>query len=447
MVDDDLTAGRDRPFVVSYRKVRVLVESGPDKGYERFIVNQTLRVGSSSDNDLVLSDRFVSRRHCAIEPVADGIRIRDEGSRNAILMDGIRVRDATVSGAVRLSLGDTVLLVEPQSDREELEQAAGNRFGDLLGQSARMRELFADLTRIAAADVTLLIEGETGTGKELVAESVHSESPRANGPFVIFDCGAVAPTLVESELFGHERGAFTSAERGKPGVFEQAHGGTLFLDELGELPKDIQPKLLRALESRTVRRVGAQQTTTVDVRVVAATNRNLEAEVARGHFRQDLFFRFTAHVRVPPLRDRMDDLPLLAAHFLGREEPPRDLRDIPREVWSMFNAYQWPGNVRELSNALRRIQITPGYVLPSSPSAAETSSPRATESRPSWPHVVSSSDIVPLRVARRQAGDAFEREYLTKLLESADGNAHRAAAMAEVSRQMIQRLLRRHGMG
>jgi hypothetical protein len=201
-MDDAHTAARDRPKVVSYRKVRVFVEKGPDAGRECFIVNQTLRVGSSSDNDLVLSDRFVSRRHCAIEPVSDGLRLRDEGARNAVLLNGIRIRDATVSGAVRLSLGDTVLLVEPQDAREEREQAVENRFGDLLGQSTRMRELFVDLARIAKSNVTLLIEGETGTGKELVAESVHAHSPRASGPFVVFDCGAVAPQLAEDALFG-----------------------------------------------------------------------------------------------------------------------------------------------------------------------------------------------------------------------------------------------------
>ncbi|HEY6556822.1 MAG TPA: sigma 54-interacting transcriptional regulator, partial [Polyangiaceae bacterium] len=447
--DDAHTAARDRPRVVSYRKVRVLVEKGPDQGRECFIVNQTLRVGTSSDNDLVLSDRFVSRRHCAIEPVSDGLRIRDEGARNAVLLDGIRIRDATVSGAVRLSLGDTVLLVEPQDAREEREQALENRFGDLLGQSARMRELFVDLARIAASNVTLLIEGETGTGKELVAESVHANSPRASGPFVVFDCGAVAPQLAEDALFGHERGAFTGAHTAEPGVFEQADGGTLFLDELGELPKELQPKLLRALESNTVQRLGSRKPVKVDVRVLAATNRNLEAEVARGNFRQDLYFRFTAHVRVPPLRDRMDDLPLLVGHFLAREEPARELRDISQDVWAMFNAYHWPGNVRELSNVLRRIQITPGYVLPSSPGAADglNSSPMASESRPSWPRQNPVEGVVPLRVARRQASDDFEREYLKSVLEKAAGSTTKAAALAEVSVQMVRRLLRRHGLG
>jgi transcriptional regulator with PAS, ATPase and Fis domain len=298
-----------------------------------------------------------------------------------------------------------------------------------------MRELFADLVRIARSEVTLLIEGETGTGKELVAESVHSESQRADGPFVVFDCSAVAPTLIESELFGHERGAFTGAVTSRAGVFEQANGGTIFLDELGELPKDMQPKLLRVLEKRQVRRLGSQTTLPVDVRLIAATNRNLPAEIALGHFREDLYFRLAAaHVHVPPLRDRMDDLPLLAEHFLSQQVPPKTLSDVPPPVWEMFKAHRWPGNVRELSNAVQRLLVTPER--PFSPSA---SSP---------PPALRADDVPlqPLRVARRDAGDAFERHYLEALLARTTGNVTRAAAVAEVSRQMVQKLMRKHGI-
>jgi two-component system response regulator GlrR len=429
---------RARPVatrLVEYSRIRVSVSRGPDAGATRDLVSTTLRVGSAPDNDLILTDNTVSRHHCAIEPVASGVRVRDEGSTNGVFISNVRVFDALVQGAVQLRLGDTVLGIEPLGETVAREQLAGERFHGLLGRSARMRELFADLARLAPADVTVLIEGETGCGKELVAESLHAASDRAKGPFVVFDCSAVAASLAESELFGHERGAFTGAVASRPGVFEQADGGTIFLDELGELPKDLQPKLLRVLERREVRRLGSQRTTPVDVRLVAATNRNLAAEVQRGNFREDLFFRLSAAcVRVPPLRDRMEDLPLLVDHFLSSAKPPRTVADVPAAVWNMLEAHRWPGNVRELSNAVQRFVVTPDRVLPSEPTAA-VSPTSGDETAP----------VLPLRVARRDANEAFERAYLSHVLARANGNVTRAAAMAEVSRQMVQKLLRKHG--
>jgi transcriptional regulator with GAF, ATPase, and Fis domain len=433
------TRSKVGPALVRYSKTRITVLKGPDAGKTRDLVSSTIRVGTSSDNDLVLSDNTVSRRHCAFEPVSGGVRVRDEGSTNGVVSAGVRLFDAVLNAAVQLQLGDTLIALEPLSEVVALEQATSDRFGDLLGRSARMRELFADLERIAQTDVTLLIEGETGTGKELVAESVHRESGRAEGPFVVFDCSAVAPTLAESELFGHERGAFTGAVNARPGVFEQASGGTIFLDELGELPRDLQPKLLRVLEKRQVRRLGSQVTLPVDVRLIAATNRNLQAEVALGNFREDLYFRLAAaHVQVPPLRDRMDDLPLLAEHFLARVTPPRGLADVPPAVWEMFKAHRWPGNVRELSNAVQRLLVTPERAL--SPLSSNSPSPSSP------PPPSSEAPLQPLRVARREAGDGFERTYLEALLAKTGGNVTRAAAIAEVSRQMVQKLMRKHGI-
>jgi transcriptional regulator with GAF, ATPase, and Fis domain len=326
------------------------------------------------------------------------------------------------------------------------EQSTTDRFGDMLGRSACMRELFADLMRIAPTDVSVLIEGETGTGKELVADSIHRASPRAKGPYVVFDCSAVAPNLAESELFGHERGAFTGAVTSRAGVFEQAHGGTIFLDELGELPKDLQPKLLRVLEKREVRRVGGSKTSPVDVRVVAATNRNLPAEIERGNFREDVYFRIaTTHVYVPPLRDRLDDLPVLVGHFLSRAVPPRAIEDIPPHVWEMLSAYRWPGNVRELQNAVQRLLITPERALSPSAQRPPALTPSAPPAPPSIPRPADAK-LEPLRIARREAADEFERAYLKQILDKTDGNVTRAAAVAEVSRQMIQHLMRKHGM-
>jgi transcriptional regulator with GAF, ATPase, and Fis domain len=426
MTDQPQTRVTDRPTRVSYPRTRVTVAEGPDRGQSAEIVSRPLRVGSSSDNELVLSDGTVSRRHCSIAPVADGLHIRDEGSRNGVFIDGIQIFDAVFCDPLRIHLGDTILAVEPAIDEVSREQAVKNRFGDLLGHAACMRELFADLERIADSDVTLLIEGETGTGKELVADAVHRASARSEQPFVVFDCSAVMPTLVESELFGHERGAFTGASTARPGVFEQGHGGTIFLDELGELPRDLQPKLLRVLEKREVRRLGSQRTIAVDVRLIAATHRNLAAEVSLGNFREDLYFRLAgAHVHVPPLRDRLEDLELLVDHFLSRSRPPRSLGDVPEQVWPLFKAHRWPGNVRELHNAVQRLLVTPDRPLRS----------------------LTPPPPVPLRMARRDATDAFERSYVASALARASGNVTRAAAMAEVSRQTMQHLIRKHGIG
>jgi transcriptional regulator with PAS, ATPase and Fis domain len=436
----DTTVAKAVPILVDYSKVKVAVTEGPDAGTTREIVSTTLRIGSAPDNDLVLSDNTVSRHHCAVEPVTGGYRIRDEGSTNGIFIGNMRVNDATMNGPVQLQLGNTRISVEPLAETVSREQMLAERFGDLLGRSPRMRELFADLSRIAQADVTLLVEGETGCGKELVAESVHGASRRAEAPLVVFDCSAIAPTLIESELFGQERGAYTGAVA-RPGLFEQADGGTVFLDELGELPKDLQPKLLRILERREVRRLGGQRTIPIDVRVISATNRNLAAEVQRGNFREDLYFRLaTAHVRVPPLRDRMEDLPLLVEHFLTRAQASLRVSDIPPPVWNMFKTHRWPGNVRELWNAVQRFLITPERVFSADVAHAAGALPQPAPLPPTGP-------LPPLREARRDASDAFERAYIEALLARTSGNMKTASAMSDVSRQMIQKLMRKHGLG
>jgi len=305
----------------------------------------------------------------------------------------------------------------------------------LLGRSPAMLELLLDLGRIAPTELSLLVEGETGTGKELVAECVHRASSRAGGPFVTFDCSSVAATLAESELFGHERGAFTGAVAAREGVFEQANGGTIFLDELGELPRSLQPKLMRVLEKRELRRLGGTKTIAVDVRLISATNRNLRAEVKRQTFREDLYFRVAgARVYLPPVRERIEDLPTLIEHFLASSDPPRTLRDVPEQLWDAFRGYRWPGNVRELRNAVQRMLITPDRVFEPEPSSFAPPPPLAEAALP------------PLRVARREAVDSFELRYLKALLAKADGNVTRAAALAQVSRQAIHLLMTKHGL-
>jgi transcriptional regulator with GAF, ATPase, and Fis domain len=437
--DGGPTRVRGPRSVVRYEKIRLHVTQGPDTGLAMDVAGQSVRVGTAPENHLVLHDDTVSRFHCELEPLDGGLRVRDVGSTNGVFAAGVRVYDGLVPFGTAITVGDTTLATSPLGETVEREQTMRDAFGDLIGGAPHMRELFADLERIAATDVTLLVEGETGTGKDLVAESVHRASERNSGPFVVFDCGAVAASLAESELFGHERGAFTGATQTHVGVFEQAHGGTLFLDEVGELPRELQPKLLRALEKRQIRRVGGTRVIPFDARIVAATNRNLRAEVASGEFREDLYFRLAAaHVTVPPLRDRMVDLPLLVEHFLALESPPRVSDDVPRDVWDMFRAYRWPGNVRELRNAVQRLRVTPDRPLRDW-SGSDT--PNSAPAAPPAPH------LLPLRVARREANDAFERDYLTAALAATDGNVIRAAAIAEVSRQMIQKLQKKHGRG
>ncbi len=428
------------PTIVRYAKARVSVTRGPNVGITHESAGLPIRIGTAPENDIVLVDDTVSRRHAELEPTPLGMRVRDVASTNGILFGGVRIKDAFLSGDFQIALGETWIAVNWLTETVGRVQVSIDRFGDVLGKAPRMRELFADLDRIAATEVTLLIEGETGTGKDLVAEAVHSESVRSNGPFVVFDCGAISPNVIESELFGHERGAFTGAQSQHAGMFEQADGGTLFLDEIGELPLDLQPKLLRALEKREVRRVGGRGTISVDVRIIAATNRNLRAEVQKGTFRQDLFFRLAqAHIAVPPLRDRMEDLELLVEHCLANERPPRQLIDVPPHVWDMFRAHRWPGNVRELKNAVQRLTITPERPIQGGVISESTAA--------QGPAYVSGDTVVPLRIARRQAGDDFERIYLEQILARTDGNVTRAAALAEVSRQMMQKLMRKHGMG
>lgn len=325
----------------------------------------------------------------------------------------------------------------------------GARFGRALGGCRVMLDLFACLERLASCDVTLLLEGETGTGKDVLAESVHLRSRRAKGPFVVFDCGATAPTLTESELFGHERGAFTGATGSRPGVFEQAAGGTLFLDELGELPLELQPKLLRVLEKRQVRRLGGTRMIDVDVRIVAATNRQLLKQVELGKFRADLYYRLeTTKLTVPALRERLADLPLLVHHFAETLPLTDSSNSLPPAVWERFYAYRWPGNVRELRNAVHRYFLMPDTPLDLSPRVSEAGEPSAPKHlaghAPMPEHRPPTSGLGPLPQARRRAVDLFEREYVHAILAQTSGNVTRAAALAGVSRQMMTRLSKKH---
>src|ERR1019366_649020 len=240
----------------------------------------------------------------------------------------------------------------------EVALSGSARFGEAVGGTLVMRALFARLEGAATTDETVLLVGESGTGKELLARAIHDASARRDHAFVVFDCSAVAPTLVESELFGFVKGAFTAPDRERAGIFEQAHGGTLFLEEVGELPVDLQPKLLRALEARQFRRVGGNAWQAFDARIVAATHRDLAARMKSGEFRQDLYYRLAVlEARSPPLRERRDDIELLVERFLAAQTPPLTVHDLPPNSLAMLRAHDWPGNVRELKNTLARLVV------------------------------------------------------------------------------------------
>ncbi len=320
---------------------------------------------------MVLSDPFVSARHLRIEPRAGRWYLVDLGSTNGTLLGGSRVERAELPFGMPLQLGDVELLLEPPAPSEVARPAV---FEQMVSKDPGMRRLFELVERVAPSDAAVAILGDTGTGKELVARALHSRSPRASGPFIPVNCSAIAETLIESELFGHEKGAFSGADRLRKGAFEEAHAGTIFLDEIGDLPFDLQAKLLRTLELGEVKRVGASRPITVDVRVVAATHRDLRAQVRAGRFREDLFYRLcVVPLTVPPLRQRRGDVRLLAETFLSASAPRGVALRWSDEALTRLEGYDWPGNVRQLRNVVQRALLFrgEGQVLPASAVAFE----------------------------------------------------------------------------
>ena len=391
-------------------------------------------VGTSETCSLRLSNPDVSRRHAALEMVDHRLRVTDLKSTNGTFVNGVAIGEAFLVGGERLRFGSVTVQVSSASARASTPPiSAATSFGRVVGASSEMRRLYPLCKRIAASTVAVIIEGETGTGKEMLAESIHQQSARARAPYVVFDCTAIPPSLVESELFGHERGAFTGAVNARCGVFEQAHGGTLLIDEIGDLALSLQPKLLRALERSEVRRVGGNRNIRVDVRVIAATRVNLDQQVQAGLFRDDLFHRLAvARIELPPLRDREGDVRILAQHLcrgLGG-----DPNQLDPEILLRWEQYSWPGNVRELRNAVARY-LALGE-LASHVGATHVKRGDVIED-------VLRMDL-PLSQARDQVVADFERRYVERMLEKSHGVVSKAAKAAGIARRHFQRVRARN---
>ena len=425
-------------------------------------------LGAMEDNDIVLHDDTVSRHHCKIIQENSGYVLVDLHSTNGTTVDKVRIREAFLRPGCTIGVGQTQFKFNAREEEVEIVPSRSDHCGDLIGRNAKMREIYSIIEKISPTATTVVIEGETGTGKEVVAQSIHKLSSRATGPVIIFDCGAVPPNLIESELFGHEKGSFTGAVMTRQGLFEMADHGTLFLDELGELPLDLQPKLLRALEQREIRRVGSSKSIKVDVRIIAATNRNLEEEVRAGRFRQDLFYRLSVvRLMLPALRDRVDDIPLLVRYFLKTQaynlapDGSARVKAISRTAGECLTNYNWPGNVRELVNVIERaVSFCDGNSIevndlpeqirnvskavvraPTSGADAGVELPNGQAPRP--PQELISGDVT-FKDAKERWVSSFERDYIISLLKRHKGNISHAARDADIDRKYFRKLMKKY---
>jgi two-component system, NtrC family, response regulator GlrR len=422
--------------ILEVRRFLLRVSAGPDAGTCHAASGRVV-VGTHPSADIQLADPTLSRFHCEIELVDGRAIVRDLGSRNGTFVDGVSVMEAHLRPGAILTLGKSKVRFDPSTDVVAVPLSERSRFGLAVGSATPMRALFAVLERVAASEATILLLGETGTGKDILAESIHQESGRKDGPFVVVDCGALPANLLESELFGHERGAFTGADRVRMGAFEEASGGTLFLDEIGDLHPDLQPKLLGVLERREVQRIGSTTRHPVDVRIVAATSRPLRREVNEKRFRSDLYYRLAVvALTVPPLRERREDLPLLVDSLLEAmvavEHPDAAALRSPEFLLDL-QRHEWPGNVRELRNYLEQC-----LALGLSARQPLVDVPGRTQ-----PPLSSGQ---PLRVARERWLAWFERQYLEDLLVRHENNVSACARAAGVDRMHLYRLLWRRGL-
>ena len=413
------------------------VVSGPDRGRQLAVDNELLTIGTAQDNDLTLTDDAVSRYHLELAGTPAGIAVVDLGSTNGTLFHGARLSKATLPAGSRLKIGATTVVIrDGQSLAVELHDGTPP---DMVAVTPAMRRVMARIQRMAASPTPSLLMGESGTGKEVVAHAIHLLSDRAHKPFVTVDCGAFAPNLIASELFGHERGAFTGAHEQHQGAFERAHGGTLFLDEIGELPLELQPQLLGALERRRFRRLGGSSEIEVEFNVVSASNRDLRRAVNDGSFRLDLYYRLAVVVlRLPPLRERREDIPVLVEHFLRKCGHEGALAEVvSTEMMAKLLLHRWPGNVRELRNWVEAT-LAMGE-------EGELSDGCYSSVRPTDTENVKLTNM-PYKEARASVVGDFEFKYLSRLIAATRQNVSEAARRAQMDRSYLVKLLQRHGL-
>ncbi len=432
-----IVAASSSQLRVQFEAIELRVIAGPDAGLEISLGLPIVRLGTTSDNDVVLTDRAVSRRHAEIRMTPAGLLLRDLGSTNGTFINDVRITEAYIPADADCRLGYSRLLIRQHTEERKVAVPRQDHLGELVGSSERMRELYGLIRAVAPTPTTVHLHGESGAGKELVARTLHAFSGRP-GPLVVFDASVADPEMVRNDLFGHIKGAFTGATGAREGAFRQAHTGTLFIDEIGELPLDLQPRLLRVLETREVLPIGSDKPTRVDVRVITATHRDLEAMVRAGAFRADLFYRLSVvPIEVPALREIREDIPLIARHLCERLQLNCRMSAAALEV---LQNYSWPGNVRELRNVLERVMVLCGdreirpedLRLPKEAAVARSESAPVPATAPaSTPPSVSSAEPVsepgkPAADARAHLKDV-ERRMIVEALER---NRHNKAAVA-----------------
>ncbi|HET9625589.1 MAG TPA: sigma 54-interacting transcriptional regulator [Kofleriaceae bacterium] len=395
-------------------------------------------VGRTEGADVVLDDHEVSGVHCELRAITEGILVRDLGSTNGTFIGAVRIREVVVTAKTELSVGGTRLTIEPSGQKQRVELGFSDRFGSIVGASPKMRRVFSVLEKVAATPLSVLVLGETGTGKEGVARAIHDASTRKDKPFVVVDCGSIPQTLAESILFGHEKGSFTGANERRDGALAEANGGTLFLDELGELPVDLQPKLLRALSERQVRRIGGTTFDSIDVRIIAATRRDLGSEMNAGRFRSDLFFRIAqVRIELPPLRERLADVPMLIEDICTRVNQPWAAPVVQDWIERRMASHDWPGNVRELVNV-----VSVAATLAETPDAIDDVLLLARDEQPA-PAIHAATAFSD---AKRNAIVAFERGYFSDLAKRARGNVSEMARQSGMERHHVRAYLRKYGL-
>jgi len=432
----------------------ISVVKGGTGGGVRTFSKDIIRIGAHHRSDVIINDGTVSRFHCEIHKHSDGYRLVDEGSTNGTYIGQLRIREVYLYAGCEFQIGNTTLSFSPQVEQISVEESTQSRCGSLIGGSRKMRSIYSLIERLAPSDLSVVIQGETGTGKELVAQAIHQHSRRADQPLVIFDCSAVPEHLIESELFGHEKGAFSGAIRTHAGVFEQADGGTLFLDELGELSISLQPKLLRALESGMIRRVGGERTIKVDVRIISATNRHLDDMVKNQTFRQDLFYRLAkVQLPLPPLREREGDVVMIAEHFLERlnqqNKGYRYISGITPNALHQLAAWSWPGNIRELRNVIERAYtFADREMIHSADLTTQIQTVQAHQVIEDQGQGSLNFDIpesCSLKEAKERIISTFEKDYLQQLLER-HNNISAVSREAGIDRRHVYRLMKKYGL-